>query len=107
MSEAMALEQMACALAEMEGYLTASRVPVLGKRDRWGADKDGSQLGDLDVVGVGPGEQGRLLVVECKGYGGPDDYDNWLKPLRLDEIAYLVDGAVTNLAYVAHPSVIN
>jgi len=41
MSEAMALERMTQMLAEIEGYLTATRVPYLAKYDRSGNKKKG------------------------------------------------------------------
>jgi hypothetical protein len=80
MSEAMALERMTQMLAELEGYLTATRVPYLAKQTKSGQDKTGMQHGDLDLVGIGPGPERRLLVAECKGYGSPEDYQNWLAP---------------------------
>lgn len=102
MSEAMALERMTQSLADLEGFLTEVRVPYLRKLDRSGRLKQGEQRGDLDVVGLGPGEEGALLVAECKGHGGPAGYGRWLVPSYMPYIDGLVWAAAKNVGSVSH-----
>jgi len=102
MSEAMALERMAQILAELEeeNYHTSTRVPYLAKKTSSGKKKSGKQAGDLDVVGIGVAKADinrKLLVVECKGYGGPEDYQNWLAPRNLESLIELVQGPSENI----------
>jgi hypothetical protein len=102
MSEAMALERMTQMLAELEGYLTATRVPYLAKHTKSGEEKTGAQHGDLDLVGIGLEPERRLLVAECKGYGSPEDYPNWLAPDYLWHLQDLIHKASGNIQAVAH-----
>jgi hypothetical protein len=102
MSEAMALERMTQMLAELEGYLTATRVPYLAKYTNSGEEKTGAQHGDLDLVGIGPEPECRLLVAECKGYGSPEDYPNWLAPDYLWHLQDLIHKASSNIQSIAH-----
>ena len=102
MSEAMAIEKMAENLAKTEGYFaTSTDVPYLRKVDKNGNDKQGKQAGDLDVVGLNL--ENKLLVIECKAYGGPEEYDNWFKNSRIKTIIELVEGAVNNIDKVLDP----
>ena len=103
MSEAMGLERMTELLAQFRGYLTETRVPVLGKTTRSGGEKTDLSQGDVDVVGLGPGSDGHLLVAECKGYGGPEAYPTWLLPKKLAEIEDMVSSAAENIASMSHP----
>lgn len=101
MSEAMATERIVALYAQLTGYLTEVRVPVLGRKKTDGGKKTGTQLGDLDVVGLSA--RGELLVAECKAYGGPESYENWLKPGRLRELNFLAWSSFQNIAEVRHP----
>lgn len=102
MSEAMAIEKMAENLAKTEGYFaTSTDVPYLRKRDKNGNDKQGKQAGDLDIVGRNL--KNELLVIECKAYGGPEEYDNWFKNSRIKTIIELVESAVNNIDKVLDP----
>ncbi|MBI1878827.1 MAG: hypothetical protein HYR94_11515 [Chloroflexi bacterium] len=100
MSEAMALERMTQILAELEGYLTATRIPYLSLYDSSGSERAGLQHGDLDLVGLGP--NGQLLVAECKGYGSPEDYPSWLTVDKLWFLQDLVWSASNNIQRVNH-----
>lgn len=102
MSEVMALERMTQMLAEFEGYLTGTRIPYLSRYDKSGKERTGDQRGDLDVVGIGPEPERRLLVAECKGYGSPEDYQNWTTTDLLCHLRYLVWSAAHNIASVTH-----
>jgi hypothetical protein len=102
MSEAMALERMTQMLAELEGYLTATRLPYLPRYTKSGKEKTGAQHGDLDLVGIGPEPERRLLVAECKGYGSPEDYPSWLTSDYLWHLHDLVYNASSNIQSVAH-----
>jgi hypothetical protein len=102
MSEAMALERMTQILAELRGYLTATRVPYLAHYEKSGAEKTGTQQGDLDLVGMGPPPDRRLLVAECKGFGGPESYENWLTASYLPYLQYLVWNVSKNIQAVSH-----
>jgi hypothetical protein len=89
-------------LAKTEGYFaTSTDVPYLRKIDKNGNDKQGKQAGDLDVVGLNLEE--KLLVIECKAYGGPEEYDNWFKNSRIKTIIELVENAVNNIDKVLDP----
>lgn len=103
MSEAMALERLTQALAELEGYLTAVRVPYLPRIDGRGNEKTQGQMGDLDVVGIGPDPDRRLMVAECKGHGGPESYGRWLVPSYLHYLQDVVWGPASNIQWVAAP----
>jgi hypothetical protein len=103
MSEAMALERMTQMFAELEGYLTTARVPYLAKYERESENKKkGKQLGDLDLVGIGPAPEQRLLVAECKGFGGPEDYQNWFTVYCLCELEDMVWKISSNVESVSH-----
>jgi hypothetical protein len=102
MSEAMAIEKMAENLAKTEGYFaTSTNIPYLRKKDKNGNVKQGKQAGDLDVVGHNL--ENELLVIECKAYGGPEEYDNWFNNSRIKTIEELVDNAVNNIDKVLDP----
>lgn len=106
MSEPMAMETLVSSLAELEGYLTAIRVPYFPEQPK--RDDDGKILqtkghpGDLDVVGVKLNKDGKvenLLVAEVKAYSPANDYLHefgagleWL---------YLVWRLCTNIIWVA------
>ncbi len=100
MSEAMALERITQIRAELDGYLTQTRVPYTAKRMRTGDAKNGKQQGDLDLIGLGPREE--LLVAECKGYGTTEEYQNWCTQGRITELAKLIDNCATNIKEVSH-----
>jgi hypothetical protein len=100
MSEAMALERMTQILAELEGYLTATRVPFLSWYDSYGYERSGLQHGDLDLVGLGP--EGQLLVAECKGFGSPEEYPSWFTVDKLWFLQDLVWNASSNIQSVNH-----
>jgi hypothetical protein len=63
MSELMAIESIAEEYAKLLGYFTRTRVPFKRKVG----------LPDLDVLGVHPKTK-RTIVIECKAWGGPEDY---------------------------------
>jgi hypothetical protein len=102
MSEAMALERMTQMLAELEGYLTATRIPYLSRYTKSGKERTGTQQGDLDMVGIGPAPERHLLVAECKGYGGPEEYQNWMTVDLLCHLRYLTYNAASNIKSVTH-----
>lgn len=102
MSEPMGLERMTETLAQVEGYLTETRVPFLARATRAGNLKTDRTPGDLDVVGLAPAPDHDLLVAECKGYGSPEQYDNWLRPQMLAHLVDLVWGAAANIRELSH-----
>ena len=63
MGEVMAIERIAEELVKLNGYLTVCNMPF----------KKGRGHGDLDIIGYRPKDK-RILVVECKAWGGPDEY---------------------------------
>jgi hypothetical protein len=103
MSESMALERMAQIFAELEGYLTVTRVPYLNRYKRSGETRKSNQQGDLDLVGLGPAPNYPLLLVECKGYGGPESYENWFTVNNLCFLQDLIWDLSCNIVSVSHP----
>lgn len=85
----MALEVLAENYARLKGYFTETRVPYLNKKDRHGNKKTDEQSGDIDVIGHSTSN--KLLVIETKGYGKVEDYSNWCKPDRIDDIYLLIE----------------
>ena len=59
----MAIESLLEEYARLKGYFTIPRVPFKKKRGH----------GDIDVLAYNPKEK-RLLIIECKAWGPPEEY---------------------------------
>jgi hypothetical protein len=81
MSEAMAIESITEEFLKFLGYFTETRVHF--KKERGGNS-------DIDVLGYNPKTK-KTIAVECKAYGGPDNYFNYDTDKRFLEIEGLFD----------------
>lgn len=87
MSEAMALESLAEQWLRSEGYWTQTRVPFRMRRGN----------SDLDVLGVNL--KRRVVVIECKGWGGPEYYPTYNTQRLEEEVVPLCRKAKKDLKY--------
>jgi len=79
MGEVMAIERIAEELVRFNGYLTVCNMPF----------KKGRGHGDLDIIGYRPKDK-RILVVECKAWGGSDEYKNFSTQKEIENLRKLV-----------------
>src|SRR5580704_9297762 len=88
MSEPMALELLVEHCLSLDGYWTQARVPFqTGKKK--GANSD------LDILAVArlASKDPRVVVVEVKGHGRPEDYANYSNAGRQEELKQLLRNA--------------